>query len=343
MAGAAPIQAPGAVVMVRPHRFMPNPATAADNSFQREARSEGAAIARAAYDEVTVMADRLQGLGVTVHVFEDDGRDGTPDSVFPNNWFSTHAGGHVAMFPMYSPSRRRERRSDVIEFLKTRYRVQHVIDYSGLEPDGVFLEGTGAMVLDHVARIAYTARSNRADPVALERFCTHFNFEPMVFDTADEAGRPIYHTNVVMCVATELAMVGFEAMTDKARAQAVRARLQESGREVIELSLEQIREFAGNALELAGEGGRLLAMSQRGIDSLTARQKQAIARSCRLVGLRVPTIELAGGSVRCMLAGIHLSPRPGFAVRAEERSPRSPPSAASWTDSPSCAAATAGT
>lgn len=302
------MQAPGTVIMIRPHRFAPNPATATDNAFQREADTKADETAHTAYGEVSAAAARLEAEGIRVHLFEDESPD-TPDSVFPNNWFSTHAGGHIAIFPMYSPSRRRERRGDIIEMLKQRYRVQDVIDYSGLEPDGLFLEGTGAMVLDHIARIAYVARSNRADAVALERFCTHFNFEPMVFDTADEAGRPIYHTNVIMCVATEFALVGFGAMTDPARVQTVRKRLRESGREVVELSNAQIGEFAGNALELANHNGRILVMSQRGIDSLTNEQKRTITRSCRLVGLHVPTIELAGGSVRCMLAGVHLSAR----------------------------------
>jgi hypothetical protein len=341
MAALSSVQAPGAVVMVRPHRFTPNPATAADNAFQRKPEGEAAEVARAACREVTAAAHRLESEGVRVHLFEDEGQRKTPDSVFPNNWFSTHAGGHVAIFPMFSPSRRRERRSDVIEHLKLNYRVQDVIDYSGLEADGVFLEGTGAMVLDHVARIAYTARSNRADAVALERFCTHFNFEPMVFDTADAQGRPIYHTNVLMCVATEFALVALDAIPDTGRAEQVRMRLEESGREVITLGSEQVAEFAGNALELSGQGGRLLAMSQRGVDSLRPDQLRAIERSCRIVGLRVPTIELAGGSVRCMLAGIHLAARTACGIRAEERSPIPPRSAASMTGSPSCAATTA--
>ena len=178
----------------------------------------------------------LEAHGVRVHLFEDDGSGDTPDAVFPNNWFSTHAGGHVAIYPMYSPNRRRERRTDVIEMLKAEYRVQDVIDYSGLEADGVFLEGTGAMVLDHVARVAYTAASNRAHAVALERFCTHFNFEPMAFDTADAQGRAVYHTNVLMCVATEFALVGLDLITDPARRQAVQARLEETGRTVIALT-----------------------------------------------------------------------------------------------------------
>lgn len=304
------IQALAAVVMVRPHRFTPNPETAADNAFQSLAAKEAAqAVAGAAHREVTAAVERLEAEGVRVHLFEDQGDRDTPDSVFPNNWFSTHPGGHVAIYPMHAPSRRRERRADVIEMLKSSYRVQDVIDYSGLEQDGLFLEGTGAMVFDHLARVAYTARSNRADPVALERFSTHFNFEPMVFDTADEAGRPIYHTNVLMCVATAFAMVGFDMIPDRRRAAEVRARLQESGRELIALSARQIADFAGNAIELSGRDGRILALSQRAFDSLTVEQKMTIQRSARLVPLPVPTIEMAGGSVRCMIAGIHLSPR----------------------------------
>jgi hypothetical protein len=307
---AASIQAPRAVVMVRPHRFTPNPETAADNAFQSPAAQEAAhSIAAAAYREVSDAVAQLEAAGVRVHLFEDSGERDTPDAVFPNNWFSTHAGGHIALYPMFAPSRRRERRSDVVEMLKTRYRVQDVIDYSGLEQDGLFLEGTGAMVFDHLARVAYTARSNRADPVLLERFSTHFNYEPMLFDTADKAGVPVYHTNVLMCVATAFALVGLELMPDARRAAEVRARLEESGREVIALSAAQIAEFAGNAIELSGRDGRLLALSQRAFDSLTAAQKTQIERSARLLPLAVPTIEMAGGSVRCMVAGIHLSPR----------------------------------
>ena len=296
--------------MVRPHRFHPNPQTAADNAFQRvEANRAAAELAAAAFDESTQAAATLQSHGVRVHLFDDDGSRDTPDSVFPNNWFSTHPGGHVALYPMHSPNRRRERRADVIELLKAEYRVQEVVDYSGLEPDGLFLEGTGAMVLDHMMRVAYSARSNRADAVALERFCTHFNFEPMAFDTADAAGRPVYHTNVMMCVATEFALVGFDLISDPRRRAEVRARLEESGREVIALSARQIGEFAGNALELSGSEGRVLALSARAADSLEPDQRLAIGRSSRIVALPVPTIELAGGSVRCMLAGVHLARR----------------------------------
>ncbi len=304
------IQAPSAVVMIRPHAFRPNSETAEDNSFQRSATDTNAAtLAAAARDEVTRAAVQLEAEGVRVHLFDDAGERDTPDSVFPNNWFSTHSGGHVALYPMYSPNRRRERRADVIEMLKQHYRVQDVIDYSGLEQDALFLEGTGAMVFDHLARVAYTARSNRANPIALERFSTHFNFEPMVFGTADAVGCAVYHTNVLMCVATNFAMVGFDLFEDAHRAAEVRARLRESGRDIVDLTTDQIGEFAGNAIELSGRDGRILAMSERAAASLKPAQKAVIERSARIIAIPVPTIELAGGSVRCMIAGIHLSVR----------------------------------
>ncbi|KAG8155045.1 citrulline utilization hydrolase CtlX [Burkholderia catarinensis] len=306
------IQAPAAVVMIRPHRFVPNPQTAADNAFQRTAgsgASDTPSVSAAARDEVTAAAQTLADAGVRVHVFDDHGERDTPDSVFPNNWFSTHPGGHVALYPMHSPNRRRERRADVIEMLKAEYRVQDVIDYSGLEYDDVFLEGTGAMVLDHVARIAYTARSRRADPVALERFCTHFNFEPICFDTADADGRPIYHTNVMMSVATEFAMVGLDLIADRRRRDEIARRLTETGRTVIALDQSQIANFAGNTLELSGTNGHVLALSRRAFECLAPDQRATIEHSARLLPLDVPTLELAGGSVRCMLAGIHLARR----------------------------------
>jgi hypothetical protein len=165
------------------------------------------------------------------------------------------------------------------------------------------------MVLDHIARIAYTARSNRANAIALERFATHFNFEPLAFDAVDASMRPIYHTNVVMCVATEFAMVAFDFIPDVARRMEIRARLLDSGREIIDLTAAQIGDFAGNAFELSGRNDRLLALSARAAHSLTPAQCASIERSAKIVPLTVPTIELAGGSVRCMLAGIHLSKR----------------------------------
>jgi hypothetical protein len=304
------VQAPRAVVMIRPHHFGPNDETAADNLFQATdgARSQDQ-IAAAAKAEVTRAAAVLEEAGVTVHLFEDEGCE-TPDAVFPNNWFSTHAGGHVALYPMFSPSRRKERRPDIIEMLKQRYRVQDVIDYSGLEPDGVFLEGTGAMVLDHIERVAYAARSNRTNEVALERFCTHFNFEPVVFDAADAEGRAIYHTNVLMCIGTDFALIGLATVKDPVRRVEIAERLAQTGRSVIDLTHQQIADFTGNAIELDGRKGRVVALSSRALKALRPEQVASLEAHARLLPLDVPTIELAGGSVRCMLAGIHLAARP---------------------------------
>lgn len=303
------LQAPSAVVMIRPWRFHSNPETATDNAFQKTDATPDTNVALQARLEFDRAVTTLQSHGVTVHVFDDFGERETPDSVFPNNWFSTHPGGHIALYSMYSPSRRRERRQDVIEMLKCEYRVQDVIDYSGLEWDNLFLEGTGAMVLDHIERVAYTAKSNRASDIILERFCSHFQFEPMAFDTADAGGTPIYHTNVMMCIGTEFALICLAMIVDPHRRQEIRKRLEHSGRQVVDLSFAQIDNFAGNAIELTGRDGSILAMSQRAADALNPEQKAIIEQFATIVPLAVPTIELAGGSVRCMLAGIHLTKR----------------------------------
>jgi len=302
-------QAPTAVIMVRPHHFSPNQETANDNAFQQSVEGQDPGlIAKAAYDEVTSAAEQLNFAGIQTHIFEDEGRL-TPDSVFPNNWFSTHTGGHVAIYPMFAENRRLERRSDIIDMLKTTYRVQDVIDYSGLEPDGLFLEGTGAMVLDHIERVAYAVSSNRTNPVILERFCTHFNYEPMVFDAIDTGGLPVYHTNVLMCIATDFVLIGLDMIEDAWRREEITQRLEASGRDVIALTNEQVSDFVGNAIELHGSIGRMLVLSSRALKSLTGEQIKRIELSAQILALDVPTIEHAGGSVRCMLAGVHLSPR----------------------------------
>jgi len=301
------LQAPAAVVMVRPHHFTSNPETRGDNAFQAQADANADTISARVIAEFDGAVAALREAGVTVHVFEDTSRD-TPDSVFPNNWFSTHAGGHVAVYPMFAANRRRERRWDVIEMLKREYRVQDVIDYSGLEQDALSLEGTGAMVLDHIGRIAYTVKSNRADPVLLERFCTHFNYEPMVFEACDDQGRDVYHTNVLMGIGTDYALICLDMIRDATRRAEVRQRLEESGRSVIDLSAAQIQNFLGNTFELTGHR-RVLALSARAAQALTPDQRAVIERSADLLPLSIPTLETAGGSVRCMLAGIHLSPR----------------------------------
>lgn len=302
-------QAPNSVIMIRPHRFCVNPETLADNKFQQvTAIPDVQQLQEQAFSQVSDVCKTLVEHGVRVHVFEDSEAI-TPDSVFPNNWFSTHSGGQIAIYPMYAENRRKERRQDIIEFLKREYRVQDIVDYSGLEQDNIFLEGTGAMVLDHLERIAYAAKSNRTNSMALERFCSHFNFEPMLFDATDTDGNPIYHTNVLMCIGTDFAMAGFDMIDDVARRDEIKARLHNSGRTVIELSTQQINHFCGNALELNSSNGTILALSVTAYNALSSTQIATLEQSVKLLPLNVSALENAGGSIRCMLAGIHLTKR----------------------------------
>jgi hypothetical protein len=292
-----------------PQYFYPNPETSIDNAYQKQAPSEAAEVtAKRAYQEAGRVAEILREKHIRVHLF-DDSRNETPDSVFPNNWFSTHADGHIALYPMYSVNRRQERRQDIIEMLKAEYYVQDTIDYSDLEFDDLYLEGMGAMVLDHIERVAYTATSNRANSIALERFCTHFNYEPMAFETSDENGSPVYHTNVMMSIGTDFAIVRTELITDLKRRHEVINRLESSGHEIIVLSNQQIGLFAANVLELSSPTGRLLALSRTAYEALTETQRCTLSRFIEFVVLDIPTIELAGGSIRCMFAGIHLARR----------------------------------
>lgn len=300
--------APRAVAMVRPHHFTPNPQTRLDNAYQSIPAGDPAQVARAAYDEVTAMAQTLRAAGVTVHLYDDLGT-ATPDSVFPNNWFSTESSGALAVYPMHCPNRRGERRTDILEDLARHYRVTRLHDYTEYEAAGEFLEGTGSMVLDHRARRAYACRSQRMSEPILRRFCDEFAYEAVVFDAVDDGGVPIYHTNVLMSVGTSTALVGLEAMPDPADRERVRDELESTGREVVELTRAQVANFAGNALEVSTPGGNVLVMSARGVASLAPAQRATLEAATPLLPVHIPTIEHAGGSARCMLAGIHLPPR----------------------------------
>jgi hypothetical protein len=300
-------QSARAVVMIRPFHFYPNPATASDNAFQREAAATDAdAISEAAQSEFDQTVESLRGAGVKVHVFEDTPSPEKPDAVFPNNWFSTHHDGRVALYPMYSPTRRNERRRDVIDELGKSYRINAVVDYSSYEQRGLHLEGTGSLVLDYVDRIAYVSLSKRSDRALVERFCRDFDFEPLLFESTSDDGRPIYHTNVVMCVGSAFALIGLEMIADPGQRETIRRQLEASGKNVIELDGAQIANFAGNALELRNDSEKLLVLSSRAAAALTTEQRSEIERHARLLPLALPTIEMAGGSARCMLAAIYL-------------------------------------
>ncbi|SMX88565.1 hypothetical protein BSP109_02304 [Brevibacterium sp. Mu109] len=325
-------QAPSRVVLIRPHFFSPNPATATDNAFQAPASGDPAVLARAARDEVTALARALAEVGVEATVF-DDFTTTTPDSVFPNNWFSTHSDGSVVLYPMYAPNRRAERRSDVLARLTDEFRVRRVIDYSVAEREEKFLEGTGAMVLDHDARVAYACRSRRLSPEVFRDFCRERGYQPVLFDAADHRGVPVYHTNVLMSVGTELAIVGSGMIRDDRQRAEVLGRLREAGKTLVEITEQQVGRFAGNCIELtgggltgvqaqrAGSGAQHLAMSSTAHAAFSEEQLARIAEHASVLAVPVPTIERAGGSVRCMIAGNHLDRRGAAGAHLSRRAP----------------------
>jgi hypothetical protein len=303
-------QSTDSVLMIRPGRFYPNPETAADNAFQRDVDRGSDALTLVARKEFDAAVQTLRMAGVNVHVFEDTAEPEKPDAVFPNNWISTHHDGRIALFPMYSALRRRERRQDIVEELRKHYRVSEVIDYSVFENQGCCLEGTGSLVLDHINKIAYVSLSNRSNPRVIRRFADDFGYEPVIFTSIGSNGQPIYHTNVMMCIGTLFALVGLEMIPNKAERQQVRARLERSAKDIVELSPDQIANFAGNAIELHDtHGEKLLVLSDRAMRALPEEQRERLIRYARLVPLKLPTIELGGGSARCMIATIHLAPR----------------------------------
>ena len=307
---AAPTQSTSSVLMVRPCQFYPNPETAADNVFQARVDCAVDALSEVARREFDAAVQTLRAAGVNVHVFEDTAEPEKPDAVFPNNWISTHHDGRIAVFPMCSALRRRERRHDIIGELRKHYRVTEVIDYSVFEEKDCWLEGTGSLVLDHLNRIAYVSLSNRSNPKVIRRFAEDFSYEPVTFTSIGSDGQPIYHTNVMMCIGTAFALVGLEIIRNRVERQQVRRRLERSAKDIVELSPHQIANFAGNAIELHnGHGEKLLVLSQRAIRVLTEEQLARLTRYVHLMPLDLPTIELGGGSARCMIATIHLAPR----------------------------------
>lgn len=307
-------QAAATVLLVRPVAFHGNPETAPSNAFQRPPEiADPAAEQAAAAVEFDGLVTALRDAGVATVVVPDRAEPRTPDSIFPNNWLSLHADGTAVLYPMMAPSRRGERRRDVLELLSREhgFRVERVVDLSPHEADGRFLEGTGSMVLDRANRVAYACLSPRTDPGVLAEAARLLDYEPLAFAAADEAGVPVYHTNVMMSIGRDFAVVCEEAISDAGQRAAVRRRLEGCGHEIVPLDLAQMRSFAGNMLELAGAGGtRVLALSARALESLRPDQVGALESRCRLLPVPVATIEDGGGgSVRCMLAEVHLPRR----------------------------------
>ncbi|MEO0998171.1 MAG: arginine deiminase-related protein [Pseudomonadota bacterium] len=306
-------QSADTVLMVQPVRFQFNPQTADSNRFQSDPADTGAADAQQrALAEYLGLAQTLTGAGVRVIEIADTPEPHSPDSVFPNNWITTHADGTVVVYPMEAPNRRLERRRDIVEHLAfvQGFDVRALLDLSFAETRGRYLEGTGSLVLDRPNRLAYAALASRTDPVLVDEFCRRLGYEAVTFTATDDNGFPIYHSNVMMCVGTRFAVVCLGSIRAADERRRVVDRLAASGHEVVEISLSQVARFAGNMLELRAAGGEtLLAMSAQAERALNEPQRAALGAHARIVSAPIDTIEqLAGGSVRCMLAEIHLPP-----------------------------------
>ena len=298
------------VLMIRPVRFASNPSTAASNRFQGKSQSSAEEQQTTALREFDELAATLRGNAIDVIVVDDTSEPHTPDSVFPNNWISFHADGRVVLYPLEAENRRTERRLDVIETLDSKlgFNVREVIDLSPHEKAGHYLEGTGSMVLDRVNHVAYACLSSRTHLDALGEFAQRMDYDVVAFDAVDSDGVAIYHTNVLMNIGEELAVICDEAIVRQEQRTAVLQRLHETGHEVISLNQDQLEAFAGNMLELrTKDGDRLLAMSKRALNSLSNEQLALLQKNGKVIAVAINEIEAsAGGSVRCMLAEIHL-------------------------------------
>jgi hypothetical protein len=314
----APVREPqsaGAVLMVRPARFAFNPETAASNAFQSPSHLQfggSAAAEQSALREFDLLAGKLASAGVAVIAAEDTPLPVKPDAVFPNNWVSFHRDGTVVLYPMLAVNRRSERREELIQQV-TRdggFRITRTVDLSYREDQGKFLEGTGSLVLDRAQRIAYAALSPRTDLDVLGEFAQQLDYDLVTFEAFDPAGKPVYHTNVLMAVGSRFAVLCGEAIRDRGHRDAVTGKLRATGHEVLEITVSQMSRFAGNILELAPPSGTVIAMSTTAWDGFEPAQRRVLEGYGSVVAAEIPAIEgLGGGGVRCMLAEIHLPKR----------------------------------
>jgi len=298
----------GAVLMVRPAHFGSNAETAASNFFQHAAPELPRTSLRA-LREFDALALALADAGVRVHQFAGRSDAELPDEVFPNNWLSLHADGTAVLYPMLAPSRRSERRRDVLDTLvdECGYRIERIVDLTSLEARGEYLEGTGSLVLDRARRVAYACLSPRTHGNALAAFARDLRYEVVTFSAVDAAGRAIYHTNVVLSVGTRFAALCTASIADATERGRVVASLEASGRTVIDLSRRELESFAANVLELHGTKGPVIALSAAALRALEPRTLKAFENYGRLVAADIATIEhIGGGSVRCMLAEVAL-------------------------------------
>jgi hypothetical protein len=303
-------QAANAVFMVRPQRFAWNPETQASNRFQRADVTLTGVAAERARHEFDALVERLRSVGIAVHVGADRAPPACPDAVFPNNWVSFHADGTVVLYPMLARSRRLERRPELLSQLAAQgpYRIRRLLDLTHHELAGRYLEGTGSVVFDHVARVAFACLSPRTHVEPLAELCAELGYAPCTFTATDATGMAVYHTNVVLAIGTRFVVVARDMICAGDRERLLET-LAHGGREVVPVDAAAVTRFAGNVLELrAADGSTVLAMSQQARDALPAPDLARLQqRVDRVVSAPIPTIEtLGGGSVRCMLAEVFL-------------------------------------
>ena len=294
------------ILMVRPYQFYFNQQTAANNFFQSNINIENAN--ELAIAEFDAMVEKLRAHQIKVNVIQDTKDPSTPDSIFPNNWVSTHEGGTLCLYPMFAQNRRAERKSTVIDFLESNYKIENTLDLTDLEKEGIFLEGTGSMVLDHQNKLAYGCLSERLDKNAFNEWCDKMQFKAIAFKAVDDKAQPIYHTNVMMCMANQFVVICLESIPNEQEKQMLLDSFLQNHKEVIEISQDQLNHFAGNMLQVFDTNEKPhLIMSEQAHTSLDPAQLKSLEKYNPLLPISIPTIEaLGGGSTRCMMAEIYL-------------------------------------
>ncbi len=300
-------QDPHSVFMVRPASFGFNEQTAKSNSFQQASDLEEKQLQQQALQEFDAMVQTLRDNAIEVLVFEDTKEPRKPDAIFPNNWLSLHEDGKLILYPMLAPNRRVERRPEFVKMLRDKYTIQDIIDYSDRERQQEIVEGTGSLIFDHVNKIAYASRSERTSEKLVREVCAALHYTPILFDALDEVGNPIYHTNVLMCVGERFAILCLDAIRKEEDQDLVLNSLAATGHKVIAISYAQLKAFAGNMLEVKNTNGEpFVLLSQTAFNSLLPGQIDAITQFADLLPINIHTIEShGGGSVRCMVGGIH--------------------------------------
>lgn len=299
------------ILMIRPVRFRMNEQTAVNNYFQVELSTSDKLINEQAQAEFDEFVRKLRAVGVEVIIVNDIEDQDTPDSIFPNNWISFHQNGNIALYPMFAENRRRERREDILDILEEKgFFIESIYDYTQAEEEGVFLEGTGSMILDRVNRKAYCALSPRADEELFIEFCEDFEFTPVIFKAYQQVNGKselIYHTNVMMALGETLAVICLDSIEDEKERKNVINHLKDDGKEILSISLEQMHHFAGNMLQILGADAKYWIMSKTAYDSLTSQQVQIIEKHASILYSNLNTIETCGGgSARCMMAEVFL-------------------------------------